>query len=247
MLPCVYVFQYSKDKIEKALYRLRCSINSISTQTNNIYIVTDSNGPELTDSVYSIKDKYEISILYTSKFNVTFNKSRLLNFAIKNYLLKYDYCILADTDIIFSPDYIEKMEKYTHGEPCRVTGFNQGAAHEFYISDFNEAVKLINEHGVTSYRCGESVGIGLLHIPSFLKIRGFNEDFQEYAPEDCELNRRLSYINKHIYDPSIVNIHLYHEPNAANYTNENNKIYEESEKRFLAGDLIRNDENFGEY
>lgn len=245
MLPVVYVFRYDGEKREKALKRFQCSLENVYKQTTDIYILDSSN--EIFP--YKIWHNYPDIFVKCKQQTGVYNKSKLLNHLIKKYMKHYEYCILMDIDIIVEPYYFEKMEAYyTHGQPCRVTGFNQGAAHEFYTSDFNEGMKLIKENGVTSYRCGESVGIGLLHIPSFLSIRGFNEDFQEYGPEDCELNRRLSYVCKHIYDPSIVNIHLWHEPNAANFTNQNNEIYRQSEKRFLAGDLIRNySDTWGEY
>ena len=233
MIPCCYVFRYDDpEKREKALKRLYCSIESIKNQTDEIYVIDASENP--------IEVPICVNIINHPQTG-TFNKSQILNYGVKHYLSDYIWCILADADIIFEPDYVKKMEAYTHGEPVRVTGYSQSAYHEFYTSDYNEAMRLINDRGVTAWRSGEAPGIGLLHIPSFLKIRGFNEKFREYSCEDTELNRRLAYINKYIYDPTIKNVHLFHEPNAANFTNENNEIYYESERLFQSGNLARND------
>jgi len=244
MIPVCYVFRYDREKREKALKRLLCSLSSILFQQGipNIHILDASS------EKVNIPPHYEnLLFRFHKPQSGSFNKAVLMNHLIKNYLADREYCILADIDIIFEPDYIKKMEAYTQGEPVRVVGYNQGAAHEFLTSDFNEGMRLIKEKGEMSYRCGESPGLGLLHIPSFLKIRGFNEEFKEYGPEDCELNRRLAYINKYIYDKDIVNIHLYHEQNDNNFANQNVEIYNESEKRFQSGDLVRNNDKWGEY
>lgn len=236
MIPVCYVFRFDGEKRKKALRRFQCSINSIIKQAK-IYVLDASTVP-ITMSGVELLHKPQSG---------PFNKSILMNHLIKNYLKDYEYIILADIDIVFPPDYAGRMESYAHGEPCRAVGYNQSAYHEFYTSDFEEGMRLIREHGVMSYRCGESPGLGLLHVPSFLKIRGYNENFKEYGSEDCELNRRIAYINKYIYDKSIVNIHLWHDPNAMNFINQNNEIYNGSEKRFQAGDLVRNEIDWGNY
>jgi predicted glycosyltransferase involved in capsule biosynthesis len=59
---------------------------------------------------------------------------------------------------------------------------------------------------------GYAHGNGLIHLESFMKIRGYDEEMIGYGPEDDLFNTRISKINNIIYDNSIENatMHLWH-------------------------------------
>ena len=237
MIPCIYVFRYEGEKREKAIKRLECSVNSFKKQAKIFILNASTSGLYIPDAEIVNKPQYG-----------PFNKAKLINHLVKHCLSKEEWCILADIDIIFEHNYVEKMTEYFRPWPRRMLGYSQGAAHEFYTSNFNEALKNIEEKGITAYNSGIAPGIGLLHIPSFIKIQGYNEDFLEYGPEDAELNKRLATIIPLIENPHIKNVHLWHEPADRNYVKENIAIFEESEKRIKAGDILRNNsKTWGEY
>lgn len=240
-IPVIYVFKFDNDKIDKAIKRLNCSIASIINQTNNIYILNASN--------IDIKSKLNNSekIVYEFKpYNNYFNKPILINYLVKKHIVGYDYFIHSDIDLLYPNNYIHLLSKHiSKDNPIRVIPLNKNFPFECY-ENYNVLLNKINNEGIPC-QSGESRGNGLIHTNSFLRIQGYNEQFNGYSPEDLEFNLRISKINKFIFDTSIIDIHLYHEPFNRKYLEKNDIIYKISKEQIEKNNIIRNTSNWGIY
>jgi hypothetical protein len=153
----------------------------------------------------------EIFIEYV-KYNSScngYNKSKMLNNIINNCCKNDEYVNISDVDIIWPENTIWIMEKYIKNEikPFRLLP---------YLVDKTNPLK----NGLTD-------GIGLIHIPSVLKIGGFDEQFQNYGPESIDLNRRLKTFGDIIIEcKNIIVEHQDHELNNRSTLQENTKYFE---------------------
>ncbi|MGA2436164.1 MAG: galactosyltransferase-related protein [Bryobacteraceae bacterium] len=239
MIPVCYVFAFSEDKIPQAIKRFNCSLQSIVNQTDSIYILNASKQDISSDLFYDDKINY-----IHKPHPGYFNKSVLINFLIKNYI-NTNYFIFSDVDLVYDTNYVKKITSYIKGEPVRVLPRNLTMSFEYYSSKYDELLKRVNDS--LQHPTGESRGNGLFHTESFLSIRGFNENFLGYGPEDLEFNERISKINEYIFDNTIKHIHLFHPPINREYVKQNDDLYNESKKLIEKNNIIRNNENWGEY
>ena len=243
MIPVIYIFQYSREQLEKANKRLNCSIGSLINQDCNIYVINASdrasNRSFQLPRIYQGQEIKLIEVPYT----VPFNKSKLINWAVKNLLSNTQYFIVSDADILYQDNYIERLEAYASGpRPVRVLPYNVGCDIEYYTSSFDELNNVLHDMK-PSLQNGFSDGCGLYHTPSFMQIRGFVERYFEYGPESVDFNKRVGTFNDIITDDTIRQIHLWHEPNKRDYVEKNIALFNEIRQ---SGNLVINGENWGE-
>jgi predicted glycosyltransferase involved in capsule biosynthesis len=236
-IPVLYVFRFENGAKEKALKRLNCSLECIMKQTQNVYLLNASEEKVTLPNIHVINKSQ----------SGPFNKSVLINHMVKYYLCGCEYILLSDIDLIYQSDYYERIQEYAESkEPVRVIPYNIGTFSEWYESDFEEAMKKVNKEP-RSFASGMSLGNGLVHIPSFIKIKGYNEQYVGYAGEDVEFNLRIGKINKTIFDENLKEIHLFHEPFNREYVEENIQLFMKVKKQIdEGGSLIMNDK-WGEY
>lgn len=237
-IPVLYVFNFKPEYIVNAIKRLNCSLTSILGQADKIFILNASN--ENIDIVKNDK------IVYIHKpYNKYFNKAILINYMVKNFLSGYEYFVHSDVDLIYRADYIQRLKAYITDKPVRVMPRNVVIPMEYYSSKYDELMVIASKF--KQHITGESKGNGLFHVPSLIKIRGFNERFLGYSPEDEEINLRLAQINNFIYAKEIDHVHLFHNPINREYRDNNKKVFKDSMSKLLKNDLIRNNENWGNY
>ena len=156
---------------------------------------------------------------------------------------------MSDIDIIYSQDYVKRLLYYKNSsnQPVRVIPRNLLTPYEIYESDFNKLLPLTKK--CNQHPSGEGRGLGLIHVKSYVSILGMNEKYLGNAPEDFSMNNRLEkFGNKIIFEPSLLEIHLWHRHYNREYSEQNRKIYLEEEKEILKGNLIINDiKTWGEY
>ena len=245
MIPVIYIFQYDKEHLEKANRRLNSSIGSLINQDCNIYVINASDNLANRDfhppRAYAGQEIKIVDVPYT----VPFNKSKLINWAVKNLLANTNYFIVSDSDIVYPDDYIERMEAYVLGavsKPVRVLPYNLGCDFEYYTSSFDELYNMMAALK-PSLQNGYSDGCGLFHIPSFVQIRGFVEKYFEYGPESVDFNERVGTFNEIIRDDTIRQIHLWHEPNQRNYVEKNIELFKQIKQ---SHNIIINGNTWGE-
>jgi hypothetical protein len=238
LIPVLYVFNFKSEHIINAIKRLNCSLTSMLPQADKIYILNASQ--ENIDIVDSDKMVY----IY-KPYHQYFNKAILINYVVKNYLQEYSYFVHSDIDLIYSQDYLKQLKNYITNKPVRVMPRNIAMPMEYYSSNYNDLKVIADKY--KQHPSGESKGNGLFHIFSFMQIRGFDEKFRGYAPEDDDFNLRIAKINHFIYAREVCHIHLWHQPINREYQDNNQKVFNESLLKIAKGDIIRNGKQWGEY
>jgi len=218
----LYTFQYADKYIGNAIKRLKCSINSIKNQKVNIIVLNGSKHC-IWDSIKDLCDmKYEHK--YCQQYGA---KCILINYGVKN-LVNTEYFYLSDIDLIYQKNFVEYMLELKKQvmsndlRPVRIVFSNYNLQENVYASDFNKLFNL-RKRGI-----GLAHGNGMCHRPSFIKIRGMEENFIGYGTEDAEVNERIMRINNLIYDDNMATLHLYHERTNLMQEDKNMQIYKKT-------------------
>src|SRR4030042_1622997 len=189
-------------------------------QADKIYILNAS------QENIDIIDNDKMVYIY-KPYHGCFNKSILLNYVLNHYLQDYEYLFMSDVDLVYPNFYIKSLKSHIKDKPIRVIPRNIAMQIEYYSSHYND-LKIIADK-FKQHITGEGHGIGLMHIPSLLKIQGWNEKFTGWGAEDQEVNLRLNKLgNQIIFDKSLCHIHLWHFPINREYQESNQKVFNES-------------------
>jgi len=201
MIQVLYVLNFISPHFESACLRLECSVNSIVGEDIEIVIFNGSE-ENITNEYLLNYDKVKI---YHKHCPGYFNKSKLINYAVKNYI-NTEFFIFSDIDLVYQSGYIKGMCTYISNSTInRVIPWNNNIYDLKYTSSYDELMILNKDN-----RGGHAHGNGLIHVPSFMKVRGYNEKFLGYGAEDDEFNTRLGKINNLIYTDTLRSAHIYH-------------------------------------
>lgn len=201
MIQVLYVLNFTPPHFEAACLRLECSVKSIFNDDVEIVVF---NGSEEGITNEYLLDCSKVKI-YHKHCPGYFNKSKLINYAVKNYI-NTEFFIFSDIDLVYQSRYIQGMCGYISNSVYnRVIPWNNNIYNLLYSSSYDELMTLEKDH-----KGGYAHGNGLIHKPSFMKIRGYNEKFLGYGPEDDEMNTRLGKINNLIYTDTLRSAHIYH-------------------------------------
>jgi hypothetical protein len=245
--PVLYVFNFKKEYLDKALKRLTCSVTSLNNQVDKIYIINASENYVMDKLLFNNSPNIEIINKPIAGF---FNKSKIANWSVKHLLSEYKYFIMSDIDIVYPPNYIKRLIElkniYSH-LTIRLMPKNLLTPHEIYSSNYNKLLELTKQ--CRQHPTGEARGLGLIHIKSYIDILGMNEYYLGNAPEDWSLNNRLEkYGNKIIFEPKIVEIHLWHQVINREEAPSNKIRYLNEIKQIEKGQVIfNNPKTWGEY
>jgi hypothetical protein len=207
----LYSFHFNDDLFRKeALERLKYSIISIRKQNVNICVSNTSNV-----CVYDqIRDLADIRYIFKPLDIDIHNKPKTINYGVK-MLVKTPYFFHSDIDLIYPPSFIKEMAKYTlYNESVRVVFHNYNLGSEFFSGKFKDYINHFKKNkDITRSQFGLAPGNGLIHLESFKKVRGLDESFIGYGPEDAELNFRLSFLCRYfqVDDNKVNTYHLYHD------------------------------------
>lgn len=218
MLPVFYSFDYKGEALMPSLERLKTSISSLIEQKCIIFVT-------LSDPY--IFDK-RINYIYRSL--EPFNKGKMINYVVRTFFKKIDYLLLSDCDIIWPNDAIEHLEAMI--SIAKLYNFIPRIIP--YMTDKENPLKN-----------GFAPGIGLIHIPSFVSIRGYNERFVGYGGEDIEFNKRIEKINCVNEIEYIKTEHIPHELAPRDNVDKNMAIFQESMDLIKRGNIVRNGKKWG--
>lgn len=142
------------------------------------------------------------------KKNQPFNKSVAINMGVAKS--SHNHIILQDADIILPWNYTSKMMKMLRTYEsahmgANVVYLNAEDSRELYTS--KTLSNIDNGERAVSYFEGGSLGC---RKNAFIRIGGFNEDFEGYGVEDCDFYDRLSKRTHFESDRTEVFLHLWH-------------------------------------
>lgn len=230
----LYIFNYEHPFLNDAIDRLRCSIKSILDQKVNICLANYSQ-----NCIFDQINEFTKDIRYLHiKYNGPFSKSLFINHAVKK-LIKSNYFILSDIDLIYSREHISRLvHKLSYLKDnnieVRYVNYNYNLAPNFkntiskviykfpfrnYFIDEDSFLvphKYTHEYQVLDrmkkLNGGFAHGPGLIHTETFHLINGYDEEMIGHGPEDDLFNTRIGKVNKLIYDNSndISTFHLWH-------------------------------------
>ena len=131
------------------------------------------------------------------------NKSRALNSVIKN--LETDYCFVADVDIIFHPQFIEKAIQLQNGD--KSVYFQVG-----FLSPGQEGTQ--DHFNTENYRKSthEATGLSMFPVTLLKELRGFDEFYHFWGAEDTDLHMRLKNAGYKVdfYHKEVLLLHQWH-------------------------------------
>ena len=201
----------------RELDRIKRSLDSLKLQLlQNFEVVFIDYGSkrQMASEVKSLIGNYDFvtyEYLYTEL--QPWNKSKALNYAIKN--LNSEYFFTADIDMIFHPEFTSILQKKC--SPNKATYFQVG-----YLSEEESKKELFFEDYTIKFCSNEeATGMTLFPVNIIKKSRGYDEFFHFWGSEDTEIHNRLKKKGFEVeyYNDKIVLLHQWHK----NYRNRETK------------------------
>lgn len=198
------------DRIKRSLDSLKLQL----LQNFEVLFIDYGSKKQMAYEVKSLIGNYDFATyeyLYTEL--QPWNKSKALNYAIKN--LNSEYFFTADIDIIFHPEFTSILQKKCC--PDKATYFQVG-----YLSKEESKKELFFErYTIKFYSNEEATGMTLFPVDVIKKSRGYDEFFHFWGSEDTEIHNRLKKEGFEVeyYNHKIVLLHQWHK----NYRNRETK------------------------
>ncbi|WP_338814456.1 glycosyltransferase [Bernardetia sp. Wsw4-3y2] len=132
------------------------------------------------------------------KINYVFNEVRGMfwsrSASINNgiYLAQGEYCIIADVDMIYSPNFLEEVEKNINQNTLlhyQCFYLNEGFEYDKYLE--NHSLKIENLSQFEKSSKESAMGIVVIPTNKLKEIGAFDEYYRLWGIEDKDLNRRL--------------------------------------------------------
>ncbi len=188
--------------------RIKRSLDSLQQQTVqdfNVYFVDYGSDKEIAAAIASLVEKYDFAeYRYLSTQFQPWNKSKALNSVIKH--LKEGYCFVADVDMIFHPQFVERAISLQKEETA--TYFKVG-----FLSETESQKELAFEDYTIDFpSTDEATGLTMFSVPTLHAIRGFDEFYHFWGSEDTDVHVRLKNngVKVEFYDKEILMLHQWH-------------------------------------
>jgi len=203
--------------------RVKRSLDSLKEQENNNFKVLFVDYGSNAVSSSAIKDlisQYDFATyIYCFSEYQPWSRAKALNIGLKN--VTTDYVFTADVDMIFSPNFISKLQELT----------NPSKAYYFKVGFLNEKESQTNKN-FEDYSIDFSTGVGaqglsLFYLKNVVEITGYDEFLHFWGAEDIDIHERLirTGIESVFYNNEILLLHQWH------------RSYRKSEKDSLTVDL----------
>lgn len=216
MITIIYTYR------NRDLRRIENSFNSLKDQTSanfEVEFVDYGSAFEAAEKARALCEKFSfINYTYHYTEHQPWNKSRALNSIIKN--LENDFCFVADVDLIFHPEFIEKVTQLQ--KPIKSFYFQVG----FLTSGVEGTPKNFD---IGNYRKStwEATGLSMFPVNVLKGLRGFDEFYHFWGAEDTDMHVRLRNAGYEVdfYDKEILLLHQWH------------PSYRSKERKTLTNDL----------
>lgn len=223
----LYIFNFEPEHMAGALSRFRHSLESIRRQ--GVHICVSNNSAQCIESV--VREIVPDARYVHKPYYGPFSRAHAINFGVRS-LVHTPYFIVSDVDLVYHPQHIAtlagKLEAIIEraDRPVRLVTYNYNLSPVYCpgwmdrrvlrrfartsspgeSSDYGALLQLSNNGG------GYAHGNGVIHLESFLRLRGYDENLIGYGPEDDLFNCRIGKVNELVYDPDpqTASIHLWH-------------------------------------
>jgi len=183
-------------------------LQSLAIQTNKDFQVTlidYGSTANFSEELNAVCNDYSfIQLIKCPTQGQLWNKARAVNLALRQ--CETEYLLIADIDMIFSPDFIEKSNKIKND--TKATYFLVGYLSEEESKKTKDFSEYIIKHNSTD----EATGITLFPTNVLLQINGYDEFYHGWGSEDTDVHIRLKQLGAPVrfYDSEILILHQWH-------------------------------------
>lgn len=202
MLSIIYPYR------NRDLKRIRFSLQSLESQSSKafqVYFVDYGSPTSHAEEVKEVLKEYSfVTYSYEYTEHQPWNKSKVLNSVVKG--LKSEYFFVADIDMIFSSNFIEKAIQLS--KTNEVWYFQVG----FLDNEGSKSYKAFEEYNIKFKSEKDATGLTLCPTQTAKKINGFDEFYHFWGSEDTDFHARLKHagFKVNFYDESILMVHQWH-------------------------------------
>lgn len=200
------------------IQRVKRSINSLKNQISigfRVVFIDYGSDKVISEEIRFFLIKFSfIDYIFLYTRHQPWSKSKAINFALNT--VKTTYCLIADIDMIFHPEFTKVLEKKCNLH--KVIYFQVG-----FLSEKESKKDLPFEDYKIKFLSNEdATGISLFPIEKLRMIQGFDEFFHFWGAEDTDVHNRIRKIGCEIefYDKQILMLHQWHK----NYRNSESEI-----------------------
>lgn len=200
---------------------LKNSFESLRTQTINkfeVYLVDFGSTDAVAKEVKILCENFGYHYKYCFTQNQPWNKSKALNYIIKD--LSTEYCFVADADMIFHQNFVK--EAIIHQEENKTIYFQVG----FLEQQDDLQIKNFDNYLGVRKSTSEATGMSMFPVKILKGLRGFDEFYHFWGAEDTDIHVRI--INAgfpvEFYDKSVLMLHQWH---PSYRSRESEKLHEE--------------------
>ena len=191
------------------LKRVEFSLKSLQQQTNKdfrLFFIDYGSFPDHAAKIKSLCDRYSfVDYKFHPVTDQPWNKSRALNSKIKE-LDAAEYCFIADADLIFHPEFIQKA--------CQLQEKDKAVYFQVGFLNPKQNISDINFETFRNYRNStyEATGLSMFPISILNEINGFDEFYHFWGAEDTDIHFRLKNAGKKIdfFSERILMLHQWH-------------------------------------
>ncbi|WP_438968727.1 glycosyltransferase family 2 protein [Nonlabens sp.] len=202
-LTIVYPFK------DRDIRRVQISLNSLSVQSNQdfqVLFIDYGSDLQLAAQVEKLVSGYNFaSYQYIAAQNTLWNKSRVLNIALKQ--VETDYFFVADVDGIFAPDFVQSLHDLSEADT--ITYFKVG----YLTKEESATEKAFQDYTVKRFSTEEATGLSLFPVSILKIINGFDEYYHLWGSEDTDVHVRAfaAGCNVNFYNAKVKILHQWHE------------------------------------
>jgi len=199
-----FIYPYRNRDLE----RLKNSLDSLKNQTLSnfeVFFVDYGTENEIAKSVEKLCRGYDFVTYqyYPIKFQ-PWNKSKALNSVIKN--LETKFCFVADVDMIFHPQFVEKIIKLQVDN--KTVYFQVG----FLETEKGPGNKEFEDHKNYRKSTFEATGLSMFPVNILKELRGFDEFYHFWGAEDTDMHIRIKNAGYKVefYEEEVLMLHQWH-------------------------------------
>lgn len=240
----LYIFNFESQHMESALARFRHSLASVAEQGARICVSNNSEDCILSRINDIVRDLAYVHRPYRGQFS----RAHGINFGVRS-LVSSEYFMVSDVDLIYRHDHLAAVQRkiqaalLTAKRPLRMVFWNYNLQPRYQPAWMN--MRIMRRFAATSphmessdYKAlsmlphnggGFAHGNGIIHLESFTRLRGYDEEMIGYGPEDDLFNTRIGKVNDVVYDndDDTASIHLWHPRLRVIQLKKNMRIWQE--------------------